>query len=301
MKPAIVISVSGGRTSALMAKLLLDKYRNDDNVDVICIFANTGQEHPKTIEFLKQCNEYFDMNLVCIEAVTNPQNGVGQQAKVVPIDELSMNGEVFEAVIAKHGIPNMKNPNCSRDMKKRPIEAYLRSLGYKRGEYKVAIGIRADEPARLDWAKAAKDHLLYPLASDFAVTRYDVNHFWSTMPFDLEIASYEGNCKTCWKKSIRKLMTIAIENPNWFDFFFDMEVKYGDYTPVSRAHNPDINPPHRFFRERRSVLDIIEEANQFPFDPALDESKDVNREKMMRAWDLELDTNDGCVESCEAF
>lgn len=300
MKNTILVSVSGGRTSAFMAHLLIEKHRNDESTEIICVFANTGQEHPKTIEFLKKCDEHFGMNLVCLEAVTDPQNGKGQQARVVPIDQLSMNGEPFEAVIRKHGIPNVENPNCSRDMKERPIRAYMRSLGYKKGSYKVAIGFRADEPKRLNWKKAKEEHLIYPLADTWQVTRYDVNKFWSMQPFDLEIKSYEGNCKTCWKKSRRKLLTIAIENPDWFDFFQQMELEYENYIPKTRQHNPDIIPPFRFFRGNTSVADIFEEA-ALPFDPALDESKEMNRDKMMMLWNEELDTNDGCTESCEPF
>lgn len=46
-----VISFSGGRTSAFMLRQVLD--HNDDLSDLIVTFANTGKEHPATLDFVK--------------------------------------------------------------------------------------------------------------------------------------------------------------------------------------------------------------------------------------------------------
>jgi 3'-phosphoadenosine 5'-phosphosulfate sulfotransferase (PAPS reductase)/FAD synthetase len=45
-----VVSFSGGRTSAYLCKIMIDKF-GKDNVDFI--YMDTGAEHPKTYEFIK--------------------------------------------------------------------------------------------------------------------------------------------------------------------------------------------------------------------------------------------------------
>ena len=79
-----------------------------------------------------------------------------------------------------------------------------------------------------------------------------------------------------------------------------MEAKYENYLPESRRHNEKIKPPFRFFRADTKVDELIEDAT-YPFDMAIDESKDYDTWKQAALWDLELDTNTGCVESCEVF
>lgn len=121
------------------------------------------------------------------------------------------------------------------------------------------------------------------------------------MPFDLELKSYQGNCDLCWKKSNRKLLTILKENPEYADWWRVMENKYENKIPVAAMNNSKIKPPIRFYRNNESVDDLIEDA-QFPFDAAEDESKAVSaKETQGKLWDINLDENFGCVESCEAF
>jgi 3'-phosphoadenosine 5'-phosphosulfate sulfotransferase (PAPS reductase)/FAD synthetase len=46
-KDRIFISFSGGKTSAYMAKRIIQEYK--DKADIVTVFANTGQEHEKTL------------------------------------------------------------------------------------------------------------------------------------------------------------------------------------------------------------------------------------------------------------
>ena len=59
-----IISFSGGRTSAYLCYLLKQM-----GVDVDVIFMDTGAEHPKTYDFVRQCNEYLDLNIICLRTV----------------------------------------------------------------------------------------------------------------------------------------------------------------------------------------------------------------------------------------
>lgn len=294
-KKKLCVSFSGGRTSAFLAKWCLKNLSGE--FDIVCVFANTGKERPETLDFIHKCDRYFGLNLVWVEAITNPAHGKGTRAKIVNFETASRNGEPFEAFIRKHGMPNQGTPHCTRELKEYPIKSYLKNqLGWR--SFYTAIGIRADEPRRLDWKKAIRKKIIYPLATHIHTTKENINSFWMKMPFDLQLKSYEGNCDLCWKKSQRKLMTIAMENPKLLDWWSSMESKYENFVPITRVHNPNIKLPIRFFRNNQSVSDIIEEAS-FSFELARDESFDVNNQMMF--WDEHLDGNFGCTESCEVF
>ena len=71
----LVISFSGGRTSAYLTWRLLQE--KDAWKDVVVIFANTGQEHQKTLDFVKNCDDHFGFNTVWIDASVNDERGVG--------------------------------------------------------------------------------------------------------------------------------------------------------------------------------------------------------------------------------
>ena len=62
MKETLFVSFSGGRTSAYMCWWLLKN--KSDEYDFIFVFANTGQEHEKTLEFVNECDKRFGLNLV---------------------------------------------------------------------------------------------------------------------------------------------------------------------------------------------------------------------------------------------
>ena len=133
----LIISFSGGRTSAYMTKLLLQE--RDKWKDVIVLFANTGQEDERTLEFVHNCDVSFGYNTVWIEADVQPEKGKGTSFNVVSYDTASRDGKPFEAVLAKYGIPFTKSPHCTRELKQYPIQAYVRSLGLKKIEYQMLL------------------------------------------------------------------------------------------------------------------------------------------------------------------
>ena len=288
MKDKLLISFSGGRTSAYMTKLLLDNWGSTH--DMVVVYANTGKEREETLEFIKKCDDELGFNTVWIETIMNPINGKGCDFKVVDFYSASRNGEPFEDVIKKHGIPNAATPHCSREMKKSPIEKYIKSLGWK--DYKIALGIRIDEMKR---AKP-KPRIIYPLVKDFPSTKLKVNQWWNLQKFNLELKGYEGNCDLCWKKSKRKLLTLILENPSFIDWWNLMELKYGEFIPESRKHNEKITTPITFFRNSESALDYLEDTKT-NFIKAKD---DYTLDQLMFS-DPELDFTNGCEESCEAF
>lgn len=295
-KKKLCLSFSMGETSGFMTEWCLQNLSNEYDMVVVC--ANTGEEDEKSLIFANQCDLHFGWNMVWVECITNPEFGIGATAKVVTFETASRNGEPFEGVIAKYGIPNPAFPHCSRELKEQTIRAYLRDqLEWHYDTYYTAIGIRIDEQGRLDWDKAFTKKLLYPLATHIRMDKPRINNYWDKMPFRLTIKSYQGNCKWCWKKEKRKLMTLAIENPEYFDFPKRMEIKYGDYVPEHRSQCPIL--PITFFRHNESVQDIFEDS-KFPFKKATDQRTKMDVQAYL--WgEIELDENSGCSESCEAF
>ena len=287
-RPRLGISFSGGRTSAVMTKEEIEKKKSTHEITVN--FVNTGCEHEATLDFVHRCDITFGFNVVWLEAVIDPARGAGVRHKIVSYETASRKGEPFRAYIAKYGIPNMGSPQCTTRLKENVMNSYRHNeLGWRGGrhpDYDTAVGIRADEAHRC--RKDAKTmRFIYPLV-ERGVTKDDVVKTVRSWGFDLGIPEHYGNCVWCWKKSNRKLLTLAKENPSVFDFPIEMERLYGDF-----KCNPPVTSPNgkrQFFRGHRSALDILELAKG-NFNPFTDK---------YNVFDPDMDTESGCgMSSCE--
>ncbi|PIE50744.1 MAG: hypothetical protein CSA38_01900 [Flavobacteriales bacterium] len=221
MKKLYVVLFSGGRTSAFLAKYikLNPKYEK-----AIFIFANTGKEREETLNFVDKCDKEFNLNLFWLEAKINFEKGVGTTCKIVDFDSASRNGEPFEQMLKKYPLPNNRASNCTRELKQRPIDSFLRNncLGY---EIVKVVGIRYDERHRKS-VNAEKENIIYPLCDEFRVDSEFIRNWWDNQPFDLGLKDYEGNCDLCFKKSLKKRLTIVKENPKVAEWWQKMEGKY---------------------------------------------------------------------------
>ncbi|WP_432755502.1 phosphoadenosine phosphosulfate reductase family protein [Pseudomonas sp. WMBT8] len=189
-----VVSFSGGRTSAYMLRQVLDN--NDDLSDLVVTFANTGKEHPATLQFVRECAERWSVPIVWLE-FRDDDAGFA----VVDYDTASRQGEPFEALIRKR--------------------KYLRSLGLSTEESPVDMmtGIRADEPRRVVKIRHRKSTseskwatMVMPLA-DAGVGVQDVTDFWADQVFDLMLPTIngrtlEGNCDLCFLKGAKQVYSI---------------------------------------------------------------------------------------------
>lgn len=253
----VVVSFSGGRTSALMAKLMRNsKYWSRKKM--IYVFSNTGREHEATLEFVRDCDREFDLNVIWIEPDVNPERGRGTRYRIVSFETADRTGKPYEQVIKKYGLTNRNMPHCTREMKTRAIEACAKDF-FKRERFTTAMGMRIDEPSRIK----PNGLRVYPMFG-WAITGPDVRAFWNLQPFDLKLKDYEGNCDLCWKKSIRKKLTLIRENPSIADWWIEMERKYSN----ADVHERDSGPAH-FHQDNVSTLDLVEMAKR-PFVPASD-------------------------------
>lgn len=252
-KPQMHISFSGGLSSAYMTEWLMKNLK--DQYDFIVTFANTGLELEETLEFVRKCDEEKGFNTVWLEADVHPEKRTGTTHTIVDFHTATRNGSVFEKMIEKYGIPNMVYKHCTRELKVRPMNSYLRSLGIKPNKIPTAIGIRADEAKRM--AKDAHiDNLIYPLVSMEPTTKEQVHAYWNAQPFTLGLEEHNGNCVMCFEKSFSKLLKQMEEYPEALAFHEEMERKHG------QTNNKAGMPDRVFFRKKTSALDLRSMAQE---------------------------------------
>ena len=87
----ILITFSGGRTSAFMCKLILESAKYDD-CEKLIVYANTGKEHEETLKFIDRCDKEWNLGVVWLEADVQKEKGKGTKYKVVDFESASRNG-----------------------------------------------------------------------------------------------------------------------------------------------------------------------------------------------------------------
>ncbi len=290
----LAISFSGGRTSALMTKLLLEKYPDRE---ILITFANTGVEHEDTLRFVNDCDKYLFNNKVnWIEAVVNQKHGKGVSFKVTNYNDASRKGEPYRAAVEKYGLFNVIVKSCTSRLKVEPMEKFLKTMGYFRGKklnYDTAIGIRADEIDRIS-TKRDEFRLIYPLVK-WGITKEMVLAECAKWDFDLKIPEHFGNCVGCFKKTIRKLATVSIEDPKQFDFWRSIEEEYKSHKATTASSDPATGF-RRIFRKHRTVDDIFKIGKEKDFKPYRPKMK-IQQMGLFN----ELDMGGGCGESCEVY
>lgn len=272
-KPNLLVSVSGGETSGFMAKIIQDLY--SDVYEIVYVFANTGFEHPKTLDFVKAISDRWGIPIVWLEAAVHDSRKACT-SKVVSYETASRSGEPFIEVMEKYGLCNKSYPHCNRELKLHPIHDYAKNvLGWKKGEYSTAIGIRTDEDRRRASPKTAELWgAVYPLLDWNPSDKQDVSDFWEDQPFSLGIAPYQGNCQMCFKKSDKKIIRMIQTDRV-------SALKFKSVEEATRHIKAD--EPRKPFRQHRTTADMIALADSC--DPIMAERLS--------------NVDGGCSESCD--
>lgn len=323
MKDRFLMSISGGRSSAMLAKLLIDSQKlkeveniipveNDysiryhtyenDVAEYIFGFGNTSREKEATLIFMRDIEQNFGIKVFWVEAVVHFGIVKGCTHKRVNFDTACRDGDVFEEVIKKYGIPNKSFPHCTRELKTNPIRSFLRSIEWGSWkDYKTIIGYRKDEPKRATVEKAEKLNQWYPLY-EWGIKKPDVAYFWNRQPFDLGIeVDADGNCEDCHKKSDIKIIYQVKSSPDGSKWIVRMQEKYSNFTPITRDKSVS-KPPYNFFRHNRSLQDIIDEYPELK-DKSIEEIVVMLNDKSLNedGSNYDLLEQEDCAESCEAF
>lgn len=232
----VVVSFSGGRTSGFLLRKLLDRSGGSLPSNVLVVFRNTGKEREETLNFVKECAERWQVPVVWLEyryLGWDAGRSHKHSFEEVRYETASRKGEPFDQLIkARHDcredkgeeliLPNQGMRWCTGELKQKTLLRYLRSKGiYK---FWNVIGIRFDEPKR--WQKIVEcpggrmtgESPIGPLF-DAGVILQDVERFWKTSEFDLQLESHEGNCDLCFLKARWKRQLIASKNPELVDWW----------------------------------------------------------------------------------
>lgn len=268
-----VISFSGGRTSALMVKLLLNK---DPDAEVV--FMDTGAEHPKTYEFIRNIHKHWGINITCLRVIPNPQMRKPSTYITIGVDDIGPDLEPWRLMLRKYGHPYVGGAFCTDRMKTTPFKKYCEEK-YGRGNFMTWLGIRADEPRRLNQKPGIKF-----LAEICSFGKQDVIDWWSKQPFDLGIPEHLGNCVFCIKKSVKKVALATKDEPELANQFVDM--LYGELW--NRKGQPIM------YRGNNSLKMIIDTYDGM--------GRNTLAETMRSVTDLDVDADSSlCSDSCEVI
>jgi len=215
-----LISFSGGRTSGYMLYQIL-KANDGLPITAKVVFANTGREMPETLDFVRDCQVSWGIDISWLE-YDRVDNKVA--VRLTDWKGASRNGEPFDKYLAGNMLPNVFRRACTQELKVKTLKRYLVSLGWK--QWINTIGIRADEQRRLKPSKDKRWENWYPLA-DANADKFKVMQFWKSQKFDLKIIPGAGNCDGCFLKSEATLSAMFREYPERMAWWSDWETKKG--------------------------------------------------------------------------
>jgi len=217
---ALVVSMSGGKDSCAMLAYLHDRY---PQVETHVVHADTGFEHIKPISaeaFARQVTESLGYTLA---VVRNP------------------NKTYLEMVERRGMFPAMSMRQCTSDLKRGPIEVYLRN----HCQAKVivnCIGIRADEstarskqtPWKLNTKLSKAGRLVYDAMPIFTMTTEQVYADLATRSIPLHPVYRRAggyldrlSCRVCIFFSPSDLAATQVHDNEAFELIAALEDRLG--------------------------------------------------------------------------
>lgn len=240
------ISFSGGRTSGFMLWQILQAHGGKLPDDVVVCFQNTGLEHPKTYEFIRDVEQKWQVPIVWLELVVNKtvddeDTNRGTRVywyKKVDFCTAAKAGEPFrDLILQRKYLPNPMTRFCTVELKIKTLIRYLKhELGWE--DWDNCIGLRADEPRRVAKMKGdiKAENPIMPMA-EAGHTLKDVTDFWKQHDFDLGLPGGDntfGNCVGCFLKGRSKLEKIMDSNPDHFNWWRNIEKEMGSTFRIDR-------------------------------------------------------------------
>lgn len=162
--------------------------------DDIVLFTDTKREHPLTYKFIDD----FEKN------------------EGINVTRISYDGGYDSMVRKQKFLPNQAMRICTTELKIKTAKRYLRSIGIQK--FESYIGFRADEERRVKGYNQMFKKVIpkFPLY-EMGITKEDVNQYWLTKDYTLEIPSILGNCDLCFLKGKNAIITILQHYPELAD------------------------------------------------------------------------------------
>src|SRR5262245_59992712 len=139
-----------------MLRRVLDAHGGALPADRVVVFCNTGKEREETLDFVERCSLEWGVPVRWLEY----RHRRGDHCFCeVNYATASREGEPFQAAIRARGVrgwlPNVYSRTCTIELKVLTTWRFVtQALGW--AEYYNAIGLRADEPARVAKALGRK-------------------------------------------------------------------------------------------------------------------------------------------------
>jgi len=285
IKEPAAVSFSGGRSSAYMLYRIIEAHGGKLPDYVKCTFANTGKEMPQTLDFVRDCQEAWGVDITWLELGEYEQKGVWKSGSkegtpiwkastvIVDYETASRNGEPFERLCIKRNyLPNVMARFCTAELKVRRIRDYLNAFDV--ADWIQCIGIRADEPRRAVKIHGTVDagHEMYlPMYLD-GIKKEDIYDFWMAQDFDLQLPNNNGttdwgNCDLCFLKGGKKKISLIREKPELADWWAKLEDRMSETTAGSAARFRNDQPSYRemqvIARDQPTLFDFMDDTT-FP-------------------------------------
>lgn len=260
-----LISFSGGRTSGMMLYRAIQAHGGELPPNYAVVFANTGLEHPATLEFIYEVECRWGVEVAWVEFDKDAEH----LTRVVDYFTASRDGRPLREVIETRPTQHLFNPvsrYCTATSKQRRMFKYLRHwLGWDR--WHCMVGMRADEMRRVSRLsnRDGNDRSITnfaPLAEQ-GVTKEDVAEFWNKQNFDLNLPNIGGvtplgNCVLCPLKAKGKLVNVLRVDPGAADWWVEQERNIESRLRAQGV--ADLKMRCRFHKDGTSYADLLDQA-----------------------------------------
>lgn len=231
--------------------------------DAIATFCNTGLEHEETLRFVERCSVEWDVPVVWLEYDSTKEF----KHRVVNFATASRNGEPMADIIEQRKyLPNPVTRFCSVELKIRTIDRYATTLGWSDGHIEC-VGLRADEMHRVSRLKAnnRRNEVFCPMAAA-GHGLIDVDRFWQSQSFKLNIPQHLGNCVGCFLKARHKIEAVAREDPSLLEWWVGQEEKaraWGEEGRAKRESFRSDRPTYRQILKQVSEQGLLWDENDY--------------------------------------
>jgi len=257
MNEPCAISFSGGRTSGFMLAKILKAHNGTLPDHCKVIFANTGKEMPETLDFVKECGDRWNVDIVWVEceAKAMPEGSKRKYeylTHVVNYETADRKGKPFAGLIkARKYLPNPVARFCTQELKILRIRDYMNQFF---DEWVNVVGLRADEQRRVV-KMSHRDDVILPVANASHSVK-DVCDFWDKSDFDLALPNNRGktqwgNCDMCFLKGLSTKSSIARDRPDLVKWWANQEIDIG-----SRFRNdqPDYTAMQLMTQQQKTIF-----------------------------------------------
>lgn len=219
-----VLSFGGGVNSvALLLRLVRDGRAPD-----VVIFADTGEEHQRTYDYIERyVRPFCAEHAIRFEVVRNSDYDSLIERVLVHVQRA---GRLFDYYLARRAVPSLRFRDCTYKFKVTPVRRWVKEhLGASRKHpVTMIMGIASEEATRVKDSNRLFVVNQFPLVFDYNMDR---------SACEAEIAAYgwpspgKSGCIGCLYSSLREMWELSRKEPDRF-----ARLKHVEAT--ARARNP---------------------------------------------------------------